>query len=81
MVSNKAGIHLNPAFWSTKDAGIKHTDEMAHTFVLRNADNKDIGHVIRQGDKWTFNIFGKDLPVGLYNTKEDARDAAASALA
>lgn len=55
-----------------------HSDETAHTYPIRDADNKPIGHVHRQAnDKWTFKIFGRgNTPVGFYDSKEEALNGA-----
>jgi hypothetical protein len=85
MVSNKAHYYLGSATrWFRKDdANVAQSEETASMFPIRNADNKHIGDVIRQGegDPWTFRIFGKDIPSGRYKSKEEALDAAVAALA
>ena len=88
MVSNR-GVHLflGPAsHWSPNKNGDRvHSEETAHTFPIRDTDNKQIGNVTkvtRSGrDKWTFKIFDKEgLSVSLYDAKEDALAGAVALL-
>jgi|HubBroStandDraft_6_1064221.scaffolds.fasta_scaffold569143_1 hypothetical protein len=80
MVSNNTGIYLGPASgWSTKDGHSVRSEETAHTFPIRNADNKHIGNVIRERDKWTFKLFGRSLPESLYDSKDEAVAGASKA--
>lgn len=75
------GIFLGPAScWPTKNAQVVHYDETAGTYPIRDADNRQIGHVQRNGNgKWAFRIFGRaDIPVSSYNSKEEALDGARS---
>jgi len=75
MDSKSGGLYLGPASgWSTEAGAVRRSDETAHTFPIRDMDNKHIGDVTRHGrDKWTFKIFSrKSLPVSLYDSKEEA---------
>jgi hypothetical protein len=73
-----SSISLGTAFRSTKEGQSSLAEEAAHAFYIRNADNKDIGHVQRQPiGKWAFKIFGEEnLPMKFYDSKEDALEGA-----
>jgi len=80
MISNKAGLYLVASAWSTKDGEIAHSEATAHTYSIKDSDNKVVGLVTRHHGKWKLKLVEKkNLPESLYDSKEEALAGAIAA--
>ena len=73
MTSNKAGLYLVASAWSTLRGEVAHSEATAHTYSIKDSDNKVVALVTRHQGRWKLKLVEKkNVPESLYDSKEEA---------